>query len=316
VAALAKALIEKEHLQPSKILILLRSDYQGTWSGPIKAELTAAGIEYADPEMVPQVLGRPSNRMLIALLRLMVHQSDSLAWATVLTLTQGIGPVFLDTVYERARNDGSQFGSALLALHADNYPNVAKTVAGRVRERIENILAILAAHPIPEERPEGGWGTWIIELGISEASLSADEDFHEILHQVDGLVDETLGLDRYIGQIAPLAKDLAQSSSTGVRIMSMASSKGLTAEATILPGLEAGVMPRPDQDREEERRLLYVAVTRAKRFLFGTWATRRIGPTARAGQGRVQERRSLSPFLEGGPVESEPGGRYLTTRWR
>ena len=118
-----------------------------------------------------------------------------------------------------------------------------------MRERLENILAILAAHPIPEECPEGGWGTWIIELGISEASLSADEDFHEILHQVDGLVDETLGLDRYIGQIAPFAKDLAQSSSTGVRIMSMASSKGLTAEATILPGLEAGVMPRPDQDR-------------------------------------------------------------------
>src|SRR6185436_7693259 len=90
VAALAKALIEKEHLQPSKILILLRSDYQGTWSGPIKAELAAAGIEYADPEMVSEILGRPSNRILIALLRLMVHRSDSLAWATVLTLTQGI----------------------------------------------------------------------------------------------------------------------------------------------------------------------------------------------------------------------------------
>jgi len=316
VAALAKALIEKEHLQPSKILILLRSDYQGTWSGPIKAELAAAGIEYADPEMVSEILGRPSNRILIALLRLMVHRSDSLAWATVLTLTQGIGPVFLDAVYERARNDRSQFGTALLALHSEGYPNVAKAVAGRVRDSLESILAILAAHPIPEERPEGGWGTWIIGLGISEASLSADEDFYEILHQVDGLADETRGLDRYIGQIAPLAKDLAQSSSTGVRIMSMASSKGLTAEATILPGLEAGVMPRPDQDREEERRLLYVAMTRAKRFLFGTWATRRIGPTARAGQGRVQERRSLSPFLDGGPVESELGGKYLSTRWR
>jgi len=315
VAVLVKALIEKEHLQPSKILILLRGDYQGTWSGPIKTELAREGIEYADPETVPEVLGRPSNRMLIALLRLMVHRADSLAWATVLTLTQGVGPTLLDAVYERARSDRSQFGAALLALHAEDYPNIARAVAGRVRERVENVLAQLAVHPIPQERPEGGWGEWIIGLGSTEPTLSADEDLQEILRQVDGLADETLGLDRYIGQIAPLAKDLAQSSSTGVRIMSMAASKGLTAEATILPGLEAGVVPRPDQDPEEERRLLYVAMTRAKRFLFCTWATRRIGPTARAGQGRVQQRRSFSRFLDGGPVESQPGQAYLRTRW-
>jgi superfamily I DNA/RNA helicase len=86
--------------------------------------------------------------------------------------------------------------------------------------------------------------------------------------------------------------------------------------ATIIAGLEDGVIPRPDQDLAEERRLLYVAMTRAKEFLFGTWAGQRRGPTARAGNPRVQIRRQHSHFFQGGPVESQDGRAYLDQRAR
>jgi ATP-dependent exoDNAse (exonuclease V) beta subunit len=73
-----------------------------------------------------------------------------------------------------------------------------------------------------------------------------------------------------------------QFESPGVRIMTMIGSKGLTVRATIIAGLEDGIVPRPDADLAEERRLLYVAMTRAKEFLLCTWAGQRRGPTERA----------------------------------
>jgi superfamily I DNA/RNA helicase len=93
------------------------------------------------------------------------------------------------------------------------------------------------------------------------------------------------------------------------------SSKGITVRATLLVGLDDGIVPRPDADLNEERRLLYVAMTRAKEFLlFGTWARQRSGPTARAGGQNARDWRHHSYFFDGGPVRSQDGRTYLGRR--
>jgi hypothetical protein len=56
-------------------------------------------------------------------------------------------------------------------------------------------------------------------------------------------------------------------------------------------------------------------MTRARRFNYVTMAGRRTGRTARSGAGRVQERRNESPFLTHGPVQIEPGEKYIKRRW-
>jgi len=66
-----------------------------------------------------------------------------------------------------------------------------------------------------------------------------------------------------------------------------------------------------NRDASEERRLLYVGMTRSEEFLFGTWARMRRGPTARAGRTQVNQRRQLSVFVEGGPIRSTDGETYL-----
>jgi DNA helicase-2/ATP-dependent DNA helicase PcrA len=96
--------------------------------------------------------------------------------------------------------------------------------------------------------------------------------------------------------------------------MTMIGSKGLTVRATVVAGVDDGIVPRRDADLNEERRLLYVAMTRAKEFLFGTWAGRRTGPTARAGGQRSREWRRYSHFFDGGPVQSQDGQTYLRRR--
>jgi DNA helicase-2/ATP-dependent DNA helicase PcrA len=80
-------------------------------------------------------------------------------------------------------------------------------------------------------------------------------------------------------------------------------SSGLYVEAAILVGLENGIVPKDGRDLAEERRLLYVGMTRARKFLIGTWARKRKGPTARAGRAHAGLRQ-LSQFLEGGPVKT------------
>ena len=136
------------------------------------------------------------------------------------------------------------------------------------------------------------------------------------MNGVDEVAETNQNLGGYLGQITPLARDLAAARSAGVRIMTMYSSKGPTVAATVIPALEDGVIPLPDLNLGEERRLLYVAMTRSTRFLFGTFARQRRGPTARAGRAQVGQRRQVSSLLSDGPVRPQDGATFLNARFR
>ena len=91
--------------------------------------------------------------------------------------------------------------------------------------------------------------------------------------------------------------------SKGVKLMTVHSSKGLEFDHVFVTGMEDGLFPHQrsqfsekKEDREEERRLFYVAITRAGKKLFLTWAQSRtvFGNT---------EMNSPSEFLDDIPVE-------------
>jgi DNA helicase-2/ATP-dependent DNA helicase PcrA len=82
-------------------------------------------------------------------------------------------------------------------------------------------------------------------------------------------------------------------SSESVRLMTIHAAKGLEFQSVFVVGLEDGILPhaRCRDNLEEERRLLYVAVTRARERLFLSWSTRRMI------QGREMGH-TLSPFVK------------------
>ncbi|MCX5376004.1 ATP-dependent DNA helicase UvrD2 [Streptomyces sp. NBC_00091] len=114
-----------------------------------------------------------------------------------------------------------------------------------------------------------------------------------------GLAELTVELEeRKAAQHAPTVQ--------GVTLASLHAAKGLEWDAVFLVGLTDGMMPityaKTDEQVEEERRLLYVGVTRARQHLTLSWAL------SRAPGGRASRRPSR--FLNGlRPGSAAPGGR-------
>ena len=147
----------------------------------------------------------------------------------------------------------------------------------------------------------------------TDPECTPSNELAELMVAIDDLTEPDSELGRFLGQVAPLGKDLALAQDQGVRFMTLMGSKGLTVRATILIGAEDGVIPRPESNLAEERRLLYVAMTRSTESVFCTWARRRYGRTARVGIGSVGDRHQPCGFLRDGPVSSQDGRAYIAS---
>jgi len=80
----------------------------------------------------------------------------------------------------------------------------------------------------------------------------------------------------------------------------MHQAKGLTFDCVLIPGIEDELLPGSYDDPEQEgdqRRLLYVSMTRARHALVSFYATRRTGAQAHSGRGPTTKDRRLTCFL-------------------
>lgn len=311
VARLIAWLVNDCEIAPEDIAVMFRTNHNNVWSTPLATQLTARGVPVVNPEEVKVMLAEPRNRRMLAVARLVANRDDSLAWWTLLELADGVGDAVRNHFYERAASANTTFSSQLLEEHRLGYPDLATRHHGRVGQVVDSVLPLLDDVEADfADLGDAGWGQWMVDR--TDVLGTADQPLLDLLIELDEHIDRTEGLGRFIGQIQPVGKDLRSGRpAQAVRLMTMASSKGLTVRAAIVVGVEDGIIPRPGEDLGEERRLLYVAMTRATEYLYLSWSGRRTGPTARAGRPWVARGRNRSPLLTHSTVASEDGDAYL-----
>jgi DNA helicase II / ATP-dependent DNA helicase PcrA len=153
------------------------------------------------------------------------------------------------------------------------------------------------------------------------AARGAVRERWESLAAIAGLAD-ALAAARPAATLAEFAAELAERAETGhapvaaaVTLATMHAAKGLEWDAVLLPGLVEGIMPivyaRTAEAIEEEQRLLYVAVTRARVRLGLSWAPAR---TPGAEAVRQRSRFLAGPFLTVTSGPASPGPRGASVR--
>jgi DNA helicase-2/ATP-dependent DNA helicase PcrA len=155
---------------------------------------------------------------------------------------------------------------------------------------------------------------WAASLGWEEGSLPDGDEARERQAALDTLlaiIDEHVALHSSADPASVLADLEARATheregtGEGVNLLTFHRAKGLEWDAVFLPSLEEGILPiRHAKDNEEavaeERRLLYVGITRARQHLALSWAERR------EQRGRPT-RREVSRFLL--DLRPRPGSR-------
>ncbi len=304
VAKIIAYLINKKQFKAEEILVLTRTDSKDHFTRGIKEYLKSKEIAIYDSKEFARSLESENVIKLFALLRLLDNINDSLAWAT---LIQGSS---LDAITYQADINGIDFANAVLNEINNNFPTIRNNKMKNLLITTKNLIDIYKEQVKKLNITE--WGRWIVDNGNIILSCDISPELTKLLFEVDKRIDnKNASLGYYLSQVVPILKDLANEQQNGVRFMTMQSSKGITVRATFIVGVDNELIPNPFGDFNEERRLLYVAMTRAQEILILTWAGRRKGPQARSGRLNVSGQRNYSVFLQNGPVDSEDGDDFI-----
>ena len=230
---------------------------------------------------------RKEIKDVLAYLRLCVNPADEVAFTRIVNVpTRGIGKATVEVIQSFARRTGANI------MEAVRHPDLAKSLKGRARNSVARFAALFDEFAELPQTPVEPFVHEVIEKSKYLAYLekqSASEDMDRV-ENVQELASAAADYDRdqeeatltgFLEEVALVSDvdDLDESTDV-VHLMTLHSSKGLEFPVVFLTGLEEGLLPHSrsaesEDGLEEERRLCYVGMTRAKRELVLTHARER-----------------------------------------
>jgi DNA helicase-2/ATP-dependent DNA helicase PcrA len=229
---------------------------------------------------------RKEVKDVMAFLRLIVISSDSVSFERTINLPKrGIGPKAVERLIQLAKEKNRPILEAIEAyLH--EFPPKQKSALFEYLQIINGAKkAILEGKPVFEVI------TKVIELSRYDLYLKEDkESYEDRKANVEELVAKAYEwektapeptLQRFLEDLTlNVPRDLEEMQKVGIRLMTLHNAKGLEFSVAFIVGLEENLFPHinskeSDADLQEERRLFYVGMTRAKRHLHLSCARRR-----------------------------------------
>jgi DNA helicase-2/ATP-dependent DNA helicase PcrA len=272
----------RDGVAATQCAILYRSNAQ---SRVLEHELFTKGVPY-------KVYGglrffeRQEVKHALAYLRLLGNPDDDTAFLRIVNFpTRGIGARSLENLQATAH----QMNSSLYNAAASLTGKAGQTVGAFIR-LIEMLRQETEKLPLPE----------IIEHVLEKSGLTQhyrlEKEGQERLENLDELINAAATFvddEGAIGEGGALASFLAHASlesgehqagegQEAVQLMSVHAAKGLEFDIVFISGLEQGLFPHENavnegrEGLEEERRLMYVAVTRARQRLYLSCAQTRM----------------------------------------
>jgi DNA helicase-2/ATP-dependent DNA helicase PcrA len=226
---------------------------------------------------------RQEIRDAIAYMRAMTRPADDLAFERIVNVPRrGVGESGLRAMHELARAEGLPLSHAAARLVATG------AIKGRARAALEELFRGIATWHAMLER-EGHVvtvATMLDESGYTEMwkqdkSAEAPGRLENLRELVRALADfETL--EGFLDHVALVMENEDDSNPDRISLMTLHGAKGLEFDTVFLPGWEEGIFPNQrsldesgDKGLEEERRLAYVGLTRARRHAIISHAANR-----------------------------------------
>jgi DNA helicase-2/ATP-dependent DNA helicase PcrA len=274
-----------------EIAVLYRTNGQ---SRPVEESLREKGIGY---EVVggSEFFDRSEVKDVIAYFKVIANPKDEVSLLRIVNVpARGIGDVTMERLHAHARADSVTLWDAM--ERGEQYEDLPSGAAGKVREFLRMIERYRGLF-------EGGnlahvTRNLLEEIGFKEAARSkalSISSADKKLKSVDQVLNSLEAFEKREGPKASLLtylnrlsldtrqeeEDEVPGGNRRVTLMTVHSSKGLEYRLVFFIGMEEDLMPHKGmqgepQNLEEERRLCYVGITRAKEHLYLTRAAIRV----------------------------------------
>ena len=272
---------ESEGRNYGEFAILYRTNAQ---SRVLEEMLMRAGIPY-------RIFGglkfyaRKEIKDIIAYLRLIQNSVDDLSVRRVINVPKrGIGDKTIEKLEQHAARTGESLFSAM--LEAEALGDFSRRVVAGINDFAALIMKFSelkdemgVTELISKVLEESGYIEELQKENTMEANARIEnlQEFLSVAMEFEKTAEENT-LEEFLGTISLVSDiDQMEDQDNAVVLMTLHSAKGLEFPIVFLAGMEEGIFPisralSSDQDLEEERRLCYVGITRAKEILFLTHA--------------------------------------------
>ncbi len=258
------ALFLDEGIPPQEIAVLFRSSYQ---CAKLELALASRGIEYTMRGGI-RFFEQSHIKDVLAYLRVLYNPRDFLAWQRLLCLYPGIGPQTARKLFNILQDLDFSLDSI------DAMPRISAK-AKKSLERIFSIFSTIRTLSLEEScKYVLEQGYWDYLQQNFEDYFQRQEDLLYLLDFLKGYKDlESLFSD--LGITESYKKEVGSREGNSIVLSTVHQAKGLEWEVVFVLGVVDGQFPHAKSLREpggieEERRLFYVALTRAKNHLIIT----------------------------------------------